>query len=88
MLIDEKQFKKLSFLNSIHLERWSNSHLLIGSQDLRDLLMQPFDLLKPGWVDQYLLGLINQATAYQHLNHANHARVYISQTSLLGKNKG
>ena len=32
----------------------------VGSQKLSEMLQQPYDLYKPGWVDGYLMGLINQ----------------------------
>jgi hypothetical protein len=32
----------------------------VGSNKLSDLLLQPYDLLKPGWADSYLMGLVNQ----------------------------
>ncbi|KAK2721110.1 hypothetical protein QYM36_003402 [Artemia franciscana] len=42
------------------VERWSVKHRYIGSQRLSQMLRQPFDLYKPGYVDQYLMGLANQ----------------------------
>jgi hypothetical protein len=32
----------------------------IGSQKLSEMLLQPYDLHKPGWADNYLMGLLNQ----------------------------
>ena len=47
------------------IERWSKTHRYVGSQRLSELLMQPYDLYKGGYVDTYMLGLINQvAQAY------------------------
>jgi hypothetical protein len=34
----------------------------IGSQKLSEMLLQPYDLHKPGWADNYLMGLLNQAS--------------------------
>jgi hypothetical protein len=31
-----------------------------GFQRLSQVLKRPFDLYKPGWLDQYVLGLVNQ----------------------------
>ncbi|XP_023726192.2 lactoperoxidase-like [Cryptotermes secundus] len=42
------------------LERWSPNHVRIGVQRLSEVLKRPFDLYKPGWYDQYVIGLINQ----------------------------
>nr|CAD7573838.1 unnamed protein product [Timema californicum] len=42
------------------VERWSSTHKFIGSQRLSEVLKRPFNLYKPGWFDQYVLGLINQ----------------------------
>jgi hypothetical protein len=32
----------------------------VGNNKLSDLLLQPYDLLKPGWADSYVFGMINQ----------------------------
>ncbi|KAJ9601338.1 hypothetical protein L9F63_000476, partial [Diploptera punctata] len=42
------------------LERWSPNHVRIGAQRLSEVLKKPFDLYKPGWYDQYVMGLVNQ----------------------------
>jgi len=42
------------------IERWSKTHRYIGSQKLSEMLLQPYDLHKPGWADNYLMGLLNQ----------------------------
>ncbi|CAG0890250.1 unnamed protein product [Darwinula stevensoni] len=42
------------------VERWSSNHKYIGSQRLKDMLRQPYDLYKGGWCDQYMCGLMNQ----------------------------
>ena len=42
------------------IERWSKSHRYVGSQRLSEMLQQPYDLYKGGWVDQYIMGLCNQ----------------------------
>lgn len=31
-----------------------------GAQRLSELLKQPFDLYKPGWFDQYVMGMVNE----------------------------
>ncbi|GFG31758.1 hypothetical protein Cfor_04198 [Coptotermes formosanus] len=55
-----------SLLPSV-LERWSPSHVRIGAQRLSEVLKRPLDLYKPGWYDQYLIGLVNQvAQAMDH----------------------
>ncbi|XP_035706315.1 peroxidase isoform X2 [Folsomia candida] len=42
------------------IERWSVAHKFIDSKELSRLIRQPFDILKPGYVDTYLLGMVNQ----------------------------
>ena len=42
------------------VERWSKTHRYVGSQRLSELLQQPFDLFREGYVDTYILGLVNQ----------------------------
>jgi peroxidase len=42
------------------LERWSPSHEFISSKRLSTMLLQPFDLLKPWYADQYMLGMLNK----------------------------
>ena len=37
----------------------------MGSQKLSEMLQQPYDLYKPGWADDYVLGLINQVLLIQ-----------------------
>lgn len=47
------------------IERWSKTHRYVGSQRLSEMLQQPYDLYKGGWMDTYIMGLINQvAQAY------------------------
>jgi hypothetical protein len=49
------------------LERWSKTHRYVGSQRLHELLQQPYDLYKGGWIDSYIMGMINQvAQAYDN----------------------
>jgi hypothetical protein len=49
------------------IERWSKSHRYVGSQPLHELLQQPYDLYKGGWMDNYIMGMINQvAQAYDN----------------------
>jgi hypothetical protein len=49
------------------LERWSKTHRYVGSQRLHELLQQPYDLYKGGWMDSYIMGMINQvAQAYDN----------------------
>ena len=49
------------------LERWSKTHRYVGSQRLHELLQQPYDLYKGGWLDSYIMGMINQvAQAYDN----------------------
>ncbi|XP_037079378.1 chorion peroxidase-like [Pollicipes pollicipes] len=42
------------------VERWSPNHKYIDERDLSDLIRKPFDLYKPGAVDEYILGQLNQ----------------------------
>ncbi|KAJ8875949.1 hypothetical protein PR048_023857 [Dryococelus australis] len=42
------------------VERWSATHKYIDSQRLSEVLKRPYGLYKPGWYDQYVLGLVNQ----------------------------
>ncbi|GAB6032280.1 hypothetical protein CHUAL_010921 [Chamberlinius hualienensis] len=42
------------------VERWNKHHKFIGSQRLSDLLMRPFDLFKAGWMDNYIMGMLNE----------------------------
>jgi peroxidase len=42
------------------LERWSKTHHFAGTQKLHEMIQQPYDLFKPGWADQYVVGMINQ----------------------------
>lgn len=44
------------------MERWSAGHKYLGSRRFSEIFQQPYDLHKPGWVDQYLLGMVNQAS--------------------------
>lgn len=44
------------------MERWSADHKFLGSRRFSEMFQQPYDLHKPGWLDQYLLGMINQAS--------------------------
>jgi hypothetical protein len=44
------------------MERWSASHKFLGSRRFSEIFQQPYDLHKPGWLDQYLLGMLNQAS--------------------------
>ena len=41
-------------------ERWSKTHHFAGTQKLHEMIQQPYDLFKPGWADQYVVGMINQ----------------------------
>uniref|UniRef100_A0A8D8QM30 Peroxidasin homolog n=1 Tax=Cacopsylla melanoneura TaxID=428564 RepID=A0A8D8QM30_9HEMI len=43
------------------MERWSVTHKFIASRRFSEMFQQPYDLNKPGWLDQYLVGMINQA---------------------------
>lgn len=42
------------------IERWSQCHQLIGKERLSGMLLQPFNMLKPGYADEYLVGMLNQ----------------------------
>jgi len=44
------------------MERWSAGHKFLGSRRFSEMFQQPYDLHKPGWLDQYLLGMVNQAS--------------------------
>ncbi|XP_063244152.1 peroxidase-like [Bacillus rossius redtenbacheri] len=44
------------------VERWSVSHKFIESQRLSEVLKRPYNLYKPGWYDQYVMGLVNQVS--------------------------
>lgn len=44
------------------MERWSADHKFIGSRRFSEMFQQPYDLHKPGWLDQYMLGMVNQAS--------------------------
>lgn len=49
------------------IERWSKTHRYIGSQRLHELLQQPYDLFKIGWLDNVVTGLMNEvAQAYDN----------------------
>ncbi|CAH0392630.1 unnamed protein product [Bemisia tabaci] len=43
------------------MERWSSSHTKISGRPLKEVFQQPYDLNKPGWIDEYILGMLNQA---------------------------
>ncbi|XP_065225985.1 chorion peroxidase-like isoform X2 [Planococcus citri] len=43
------------------VERWSKVHKFIASRRLSNLIRQPFDLYRAGVIDEYILGLTNQA---------------------------
>ena len=42
------------------VERWTPNHKFLGTQKLSEMLQQPYDLFKAGWLDSYVLGLMNQ----------------------------
>lgn len=44
------------------MERWSVDHKFVGSRRFSEMFQQPYDLHKPGWLDQYMLGMVNQAS--------------------------
>jgi hypothetical protein len=44
----------------LYIERWSKTHHFAGTQKLHEMIQQPYDLFKPGWADQYVVGMINQ----------------------------
>ena len=50
----------------MHVDSSMNKNMFlfrfVGNNKLSDLLLQPYDLLKPGWADSYLLGLVNQVS--------------------------
>jgi hypothetical protein len=43
------------------MERWSVTNKFIASRRFSEMFQQPYDLNKPGWLDQYLVGMLNQA---------------------------
>ncbi|CAH1407893.1 unnamed protein product [Nezara viridula] len=55
------------------MQRRSSNHKLTGERKLSEMLQQPFDLYKPGWVDAYVLGLVNQIS--QPMDHSVTAEV-------------
>ena len=42
------------------MEQWSKNHKKMGSKTMSELFFQPYDLLKPGVADHYMMGLVNQ----------------------------
>ncbi|XP_050308302.1 peroxidase [Anthonomus grandis grandis] len=42
------------------VERWSKAHKFIASKRLSDLIRRPYDLYRPGVLDEYIMGLMNQ----------------------------
>lgn len=44
------------------MERWNVDHKFLGSRRFNEMFQQPYDLHKPGWLDQYILGMVNQAS--------------------------
>ncbi|KAK4310614.1 hypothetical protein Pmani_017833, partial [Petrolisthes manimaculis] len=42
------------------VERWSSSHKFVASRRLHDLIRQPYDLYRPGVLDEYIMGMANQ----------------------------
>uniref|UniRef100_A0A146LIQ2 Peroxidasin n=1 Tax=Lygus hesperus TaxID=30085 RepID=A0A146LIQ2_LYGHE len=42
------------------MEMRSVSHKLIGKKKLSEMLQQPYDLYQPGYIDAYVLGMVNQ----------------------------
>jgi len=42
------------------VERWTHKHEFLGTQKLSELLQQPYDLFKAGWLDNYVMGMVNQ----------------------------
>ncbi|XP_071539893.1 peroxidase-like [Panulirus ornatus] len=42
------------------VERWSSSHRFIDSTRLSKLIQQPWDMYRPGILDQYYVGFMNQ----------------------------
>lgn len=42
------------------VERWSKAHKFISSKRLSDLIRRPYDLYRPGIIDEYFIGLMNQ----------------------------
>lgn len=42
------------------VERWSPTHKFIASKRLSDLIRQPYDLFRPGVLDEYIMGMANQ----------------------------
>ncbi|XP_071515690.1 salivary peroxidase/catechol oxidase isoform X1 [Panulirus ornatus] len=42
------------------VERWSPSHKFIASKRLHELIRQPYDLYRPGVLEEYFMGMLNQ----------------------------
>ena len=42
------------------VEMWSKNHKKMSSKTMSELFFQPYDLLKPGVADHYMMGLVNQ----------------------------
>ncbi|KAK8750389.1 hypothetical protein OTU49_014805 [Cherax quadricarinatus] len=42
------------------VERWSPTHKFIASKRLHELIRQPYDLFRPGVLDEYFMGMLNQ----------------------------
>lgn len=75
------------------MERWSSSHKFLGSRRFSEMFQQPYDLHKPGWLDQYLLGMVNQAsqamddavTSQVSATMTNHTRFFFSSHKKIKK---
>ncbi len=63
-----KQSLKDPLLSSGTILNFAVVDRFVGSNKLSDLLLQPYDLLKPGWADSYLMGLVNQVQVIQDMS--------------------
>lgn len=72
-----------SFINPLWCaERWSKTHHFAGTQKLHEMIQQPYDLFKPGWADQYVVGMINQVAQAMDDFITSQVIVYVNRTSL------
>jgi len=46
------------------------------------MIQQPYDLFKPGWADQYVVGMINQVAQAMDDFITSQVIVYVNRTSL------
>jgi hypothetical protein len=74
-----------------YLERWSKTHHFAGTQKLHEMIQQPYDLFKPGWADQYVVGMINQVAQAMDdfiTSQVSHTITLYSHNRALGNQSG